>query len=150
MRSRALSALDAMAHFHNHFDAKARLLKAAEIEIRTLAPDAARQGPDYTLLITEAQTIDPEDLEPADARKLARLKPSDPWVEVIHLDDLLATLGQDEPGDLPEATLAPLRPGVRQAPPSGTVRCVVITGNVFECFVAEITPVASATRGRAS
>lgn len=150
MRSRTVSALDALAHFTSHFSAKDRLLKAAEMEIRSLAPDAVRQGPDFALLITEAQTIAPDDLKPADARKLARLKPTDPWVEVIHLDDLLDTLGQDEPGDLPEATLAPLRPGVRQDPPPGAVRCVVITGNVFETFVAEITPVASATRGRVS
>ncbi len=150
MRNRTLSALAAIDHFTSHFSAKDRLLKAAEIEIRTLAPDAVRQGPDFALLITEAQSIAPDDLKPEDARKLARLKPTDPWVEVMRIDDILDCIGQRDAGDLPETLLAPLRAGARQDPPSGSVRCIVITGNVFETFCAEVTPVMSATRGRAS
>ena len=150
MRGRTLSAIAAMERFSTHFSAKDRLLKAAEIELRTLTPEALRLGPDFALLVTEAQSIAPDGLTPEDARKLARLKPTDPWVEVTDIDDLLASIGQEHAGDLPEAVFAPLRPGVREDPPAGAVRIIVITGAVFETFCAEVTPVMSATRGRTS
>jgi hypothetical protein len=150
MRGRALSALDATATCDAYSSAKDRLLDAAEIEIRLLAQDAARRGPDYALLITEAQVVRPKDAKSDDALKLACMNPTDPWVKVVRLDDLLDDLGHHGPGDLPETTLATLRPGVREDPPPGMVRCVIIIGRVFETGVAEIPSVAYATKGHRS
>ena len=70
MRGRTLTALTAMERFSTHFSAKDRLLRAAEIEIRTLAPDALRLGPDFALLVTEAQSIAPDGLTPEEQKRI--------------------------------------------------------------------------------
>jgi hypothetical protein len=144
MRSRILTAL---ASTEAEADHHVNLLARAQFELRALVGEALVKGAGWALFVTEASQVDVEGAEPELVAKHARLAPTDPWVELLKVKQIINIIGTENQCELDEETRRMIQRGTRDPPPPGSVLIIMAAGTILHAFCAKIDPLSTATKG---